>query len=238
MRNVQPLLRACGAAAVFGALACLLATATPADAKFKVSLRSTPKSAPAPSAPKPHAPASAPGARKGPGKVDVAEPSIVPDVHVTVRSRGFFDRLMDWLLWRRPAPAAPSIAQPPVARPVAAVPAPATTPTPVPAPVVPVVLPAPGPAAPVPAGTVQAEEKDKGTTGAPVPGWRRQEWSARGYVLHLKNGSAIPVGFYQDKGDQVVIPQYGGSYGLSKSMIARIVEVKDDGREVLASPRR
>jgi hypothetical protein len=111
------------------------------------------------------------------------------------------------------------MAQPPVPGPLVAVPAPAAAPTPVPAPVVPVVLPAPDPA-------------------APVPGWRRQVWSPRGYVLHLKNGSAIPVGFYQDKGDQVVIPQYGGSYGLSKSMIARIEEVKDDGRVVLASPRR
>jgi hypothetical protein len=96
----------------------------------------------------------------------------------------------------------------------------------------------PGPAALVPAGTVQAEEKDKGATAAPGPGWRRQEWNARGYVLHLKNGSAILVGFYLDKGDQVVIPQYGGSYGLSRSMIARIEEVKDDGREVAGLPRR
>jgi hypothetical protein len=101
-----------------------------------------------------------------------------------------------------------------------------------------VVLPAPGSAAPVPVATAQREEADKGASRAPVPGWQRREWSARGYILHLKNGSTIPVGFYQDKGDQVVIPQYGGSYGLSKSMIARIEEVKDDGREVLASPRR
>jgi hypothetical protein len=74
---------------------------------------------------------------------------------------------------------------------------------------------------------------------APVPGWRRrQDWNARGYLLHLKNGSTIPVWYYQDKGDQVVIPEYGGTYGLSKTMIARIEEVKDDGREVVGSPRR
>ena len=43
-----------------------------------------------------------------------------------------------------------------------------------------------------------------------------------GYVLHLTNGSRIPVAQYEEKGDQVMIAQRQGSSGLPKSHIARI----------------
>jgi hypothetical protein len=44
----------------------------------------------------------------------------------------------------------------------------------------------------------------------------------RGYVFHLTNGRTISVAHYEDRGEQVVISQRAGSYGLPKSIIARI----------------
>jgi hypothetical protein len=66
----------------------------------------------------------------------------------------------------------------------------------------------------------------------------RREATARGYAIHLKNGNMIPVPIYEDTGDEIVIAVYGGSYGLSKSLIARIEEIRDDGRGVVGSPKR
>jgi len=43
-----------------------------------------------------------------------------------------------------------------------------------------------------------------------------------GYVLHLTNGRTIPVASYEEKGDQVLVSQPQGSYGLPKTLIARI----------------
>jgi len=57
-----------------------------------------------------------------------------------------------------------------------------------------------------------------------------------GYVLHLTNGSSIPVASYEEKGDQVLIVQRQGTYGLPRSLVARI-ETREAEPEA-ASPGR
>lgn len=56
-------------------------------------------------------------------------------------------------------------------------------------------------------------------------GPRKQEATPRtpnGYILHLTNGRSVSVAAYEEKGDQLVIPWQGGSFGLHKLDIARI----------------
>jgi hypothetical protein len=43
-----------------------------------------------------------------------------------------------------------------------------------------------------------------------------------GYILHLTNGRSIPVAMYEERGDQVLVTQAQGTYGLPKTLIARI----------------
>jgi hypothetical protein len=60
-----------------------------------------------------------------------------------------------------------------------------------------------------------------------------QTSKSEGYILHLTNGRRMPVPYYQEKGDQVVIEQVNGRYSLPKSIIARI-EPRTAGTEVLS----
>lgn len=239
MRQTQSIRRAWGAAAGLGVLACLLLTASPADAKHKTKLPDTRNSAPAPCTPQAHPTTTPLDAFKASTKADPARPSATPEAPVNNRSRGFFARMLDWALWGKPAPAqvqatpqappqVPSVAPgsgPPAAqarppRPSVSVPAPVAEPEIawLSVPVAPAVLSGVPP-------RVRARPN-------------RQEVSVRGYVIHLKNGNRIPVAIYEDTKDEVVIAQYGGSYGLSKSLVARIEEVRDGGRGVGGSPWR
>ena len=208
---------------VAGAVLVLSLLAAPVDAKFKVKVKSTPKAASAPTVSKPHVP-------DAPNLQTKVEPGPrIPNVNVTVtpQNRGFVQRIWDWLFGRRPAPA-PAVAPTPVAPlasrpfPVAAAPA-----APVPPPVVmPVALPAVAPASPGAPGTVKKQEKEK-ELEFPTVQPSRPEPIIKGYIVHLKNGRRISTIHYEDKGDQVIIPQYGGTFGLSKSLIARIEIVKE-----------
>ena len=207
-----------------------LLLAAPVEAKFKVKIKSTPKAPSATSVSKSHVP----DVPKLHTKVETGPR--IPNMNVTVTShnRGFFQRLFNWVFfWRRPAPApAPAVA--PMA--------PAPTPGPVPPPavavapaapatppvVVPIALPAAAPVSPVARGAVQDQEQGKEKAWefpqvrAPKP-----EPIVKGYIVHLKNGRRISTIYYEDKGDQVVIPQHGGTFGLSKSLVARIEVVKE-----------
>lgn len=210
-------------------LASLL-VAAPVEAKFKVKLKSTPKTHSAPSVSKPHVP-DAPNMQT---KVETGPRMPNVNVRVTSYNRGFLQRIWDWLFGRKPAPApavapgapmpTPAPAAPLVARPpgVAVSPAaPATPPV-----IVPVAMPTAAPASPASSATAQGKELEKLPDLTPPP--PRPEPVVKGYILHLKNGRRISTFHYEDKGDQVIIPQHGGTYGLSKSLIARIEVVKEN----------
>jgi len=239
MRQTQSIRRAWGAAAGLGVLACLLLTASPADAKHKTKLPDTRNSAPTPCTTQAHPTISAPDASKASTKADPARPSTAPEAPVNNRSRGFFARMLDWVLWGKPAPA--QVRATPQAPPQVPSLAPGSVP------------PAaqarpPRPSVSVPARVAEPELAWLSVPVAPAvlsgvpPRVRarpnRQEVSVRGYVIHLNNGNRIPVALYEDTKDEVVIAQYGGSYGLPKSLVARIEEVRDDGRGAVGSPKR
>lgn len=217
-----------GAVVAFGVLAALLLVVSPVEARFKIKIRSTPKSPSAPSVSKPHVPSPTPEAPKALSKVDAGRSASAPQVSVAPQSRGFFDRILDWVLWRRPAPApvapapvAPAPAAPPPV--VAAAPAPPAT-APV---VVPVALPAAAPSTLGAQGSGPGQEKERQANTPPA--WQtRHAPVIKGYILHLTNGGRVSVAHYQEKGDEIVIPQRSGTFGLSKSMIARIEEVKEE----------
>lgn len=210
------------------AVLAIVLVAAPVEAKFKVKLKSTPKAPSAPSVSKPHVP-DAPNMQT---KVETGPRIPQVNVSVTSRNRGFFQRLLDWVFfWRRPAPApvAPAPAPAPMA-PLAARPpavavspaAPATPPV-----IVPVALPAAAPSSPTSSATAQGQGKELEKLPDLTPSPPRPEPVVKGYILHLKNGRRISTFHYEDKGDQVIIPQHGGTYGLSKSLIARIEVVKE-----------
>jgi len=209
------------------AILVLLLLAAPVEAEFK--LKSSPKAAFAPWLSKPHVPDT-------PNLQTKVEPGPrIPDVNVTVTShnRGFLQRLLDWVFfWRRPAPApvapapAPAPAAPLAARPPAAAVSPAAPAAP-PA-IVPVAVPAAAPLSSTSSATAQSQGKELEKLPDLTPPPPRPEPIVKGYILHLKNGRRISTFHYEDKGDQVVIPQHGGTYGLSKSLIARIEVVKEN----------
>lgn len=204
--------------------------AAPVEAKGKLKPKSAPKPSPAPVVNKPPLPSSVPDVPKVQTKLETG--SRLPPLNVTLTPprRGFFNRFFDWIFWwRRPAPV-PASAPPPVA-PVPASPpavavapaAPATPPV-----VVPVALPLAAPASPVARGTIQSQEQEKEKAWEfPQVRPPKPEPVVKGYIFHLKNGRRISTIHYEDKGDQVVIPQYGGTFGLSKALIARIEVVKE-----------
>jgi len=217
------------AVVAFGVLAALLLVDPPAEARFKIKLPSMPRPRSAPSVSKPHVPSPTPEAPKALSRVEAGRSVSAPQVSVAPQSRGFFDRILDWVFWRRPAPvpvapapAAPSPTPPPV---VAAAQAPPTK-----APnVVPVTLPSATPSALGVQGSSPAPGQEKEGQANTPPAWQtRPAPIIKGYVLHLTNGRRISVAHYQEKGDEVVIPQRSGTFGLSKSMIARIEEVKEE----------
>jgi hypothetical protein len=206
--------------------------AAPVEAASKVKLKSTPKAASTPSVSKPHVP-DAPNMQT---KVETGPRIPHVNVSVTSQDRRFFQRIWDWLFGRKPAPASsPAPAAPaPAPAPLATVAAPpsavAVTPAaPVRPPVaVPVPVPAAAPASPTPSPTAQGQGKELEKLPDLTPPPARPEPVVKGYILHLKNGRRISTFFYEDKGDQVVILQHGGTYGLSKSLIARIEVVKEN----------
>ncbi len=218
-----------------GVLAVVALAVPPAEARVRVSIRSAPKPRVSPSVPRPHVP-EAPKVRLNTPSgrpVSVSAPSAAP------AQRGVFGRFWDWLLGRKPAPApAPQVAQ--------AAPA-ATTTANMMAPV-PSGRQSAGPGSP----TAQDQEKQRapgaGTNMSMAVavkqafGTREAEAAQRngarpvaltsaaakpapkpfGYILHLTNGSRIPVAQYEERGDQVMVALQQGSYGLPKSQIARI----------------
>jgi hypothetical protein len=205
-----------------------LLVAAPVEAKFKIKLKSTPKAASAPTVSKPHVP-DAPNMQT---RVETGPRIPHVNVSVTSQNRGFFQRIWDWLFGRKPAPApaapapAPAPVAPLTARPpaVGASPAaPATPPV-----IVPVAMPGAAPAAPTSSATAQGQDKELERLPDLTPPPPRPEPIVKGYIIHLKNGRRISTSYYQDKGNEVVIPQHGGTYGLSKSLIARIEVVKEN----------
>ncbi len=219
-----------------------LLLAAPVEAKFKVKTKSSPKAPSAPSVSAPHVP-DAPKVQTNTVETGLRIPQV--NVSVTSRTRGFFQWIWDRVFGRKPAPAptpavAPVIPAPapaPVAsapkpvsvRPTAvagAPPAPASAPVPV---VVPVALPAAAPSAPGAQATLQNKETEATDKLPEFPTVEpsKPEPVVKGYIVHLKNGRRIPTVNYEDKGRQVVIPWYGGSFGLSKALIKRIEVVKE-----------
>lgn len=223
-----------------GVLAVLALAAPSAEARFKVKISSTPKPHATPTVSKPHTAAPKPDAPKAPTGIETASRVSVQVASRAPDNRGFFRRVWDWLLGRKPVPA-------PQAPPQAVATAPTAPATPgVVMPVVPVRMAAPLPPGVQPPGL--EPEKDKQRAGGMDE--RLQKLSARietetrtkqtaagsglssaqgqpalrpsGYILHLTNGRSIRVAYYEERGDQVVIPQMQGSYGLHKSLIARI----------------
>jgi hypothetical protein len=93
---------------------------------------------------------------------------------------------------------------------------------------VPVAVAATAPASPAPSATAQSQIKELEKLPDLTPPPPRPEPIVKGYILHLKNGRRISTAYYQDKGNEVVIPDHGGTYGLSKSLIARIEVVKEN----------
>jgi hypothetical protein len=225
-------------------LGMLVLAAPSAEARFRVKLPSMPKPRSAPTVSKPHTTLPRPDAPKAHININTASKISGPVAARAPDNRGFFGRLWDRLLGRRPEPAqAPSQTAPHA---VAAAPAAPATPGVV-VPVVPV-RPVTGLLPPGVQSTGQEQEKDKrgvagleeslqqlsakfetearrgqGTGGSAMsPGQGRPTQRPNGYILHLTNGRSIPVAHYEEKGDQVVIPQLQGSYGLQKSLISRI----------------
>ncbi len=230
-----------------GVLAVVALAVPPAEARVRVSIRSTPRPHVSPSVPKPHVPEApkvhlnVPSGRP----VSVSTPSAAP------AQRGFFGRFWDWMLGRKPAPApAPQVAQ--------AAPAPANVVVPFPS-----VQPSGGPAASLPRAHGLPQDQDAQRTatpgGAPAAattaggpniaaalnqafGTQEAQAAQRNgarpvaltsaaerptpkpssYVLHLANGSRISVPQYEERGDQVVVAQRQGSYGIPRSQIVRI----------------
>lgn len=207
-----------GAGLTVGVLTVLLLAPGPVEARFKIKFRSSPKAPSAPTVSKPHVPSPSSNLPKPHTKVETGRPLPGPQVSVAPPSRGFFQRMFDWILWRRPAPAPAPVAPAPAAPPVvAAKPAPATPPL-----VLPVALPAVASSPPAAQG---AGNTPPALDSPPAP-------RIKGYVLHLTNGRSIRVPFFQEKGGQLVIPEQAGSYGLSKSLVARIEELREDANVI------
>jgi hypothetical protein len=222
------------------AVLAILLIAAPVEAKFKAKVKSGPKAPSAPSVSMPHVP-DAPKPQ-----TDFDRALRIPRVNVSVTSqtRGYFQRIWDWLFGRRPAPApTPAVAPAtPAPRPAPVAPAPAPAPAPPSAVAVtpaapgtaPVIVPVALPGAVPPAPGAQAALQDKeGKAPDKLPELPTVEPSkpepvVKGYIVHLKNGRRIPTIHYEDKGRQVVIPWYGGTFGLSKSLIKRIEVVKEN----------
>ena len=210
-----------------GLLVILMLTAAPTEARFKIKLKSTPKPSPAPILSKPHIPAPRPDAPKARPTVETASRVPAPGVSRVSDNRGFFSRMWDWLLWRKPMPAP---APQPAPQAVATAPGPPAAPGVV-VPILPVRA-APGTAISGNQATGPEQEKEKRRAGSLEESLRKMSVKTEpqprpaptptGYILHLTNGRAITVANYEDKGDQVVIPQMRGTYGLHKSLIARI----------------
>lgn len=213
------------------AVLALLLFAAPVEAKFKLKPKSAPKPSPARVVDKSPLPSSVPDAPKVQTKLESDSRIPFLNIRVTPPRRGFLNRLYDWIFWwRRPAPvpaSAPASAPPPVAPVPASPPAVAVAPAaPVTPPViVPVAVPAAAPASSGTPGTAKSQEKEK-RLEFPTVQPDQPELVVKGYIVHLKNGRRITTIHYEDKGDQVIVPQYGGSIGLSKSLIARIEVVK------------
>jgi hypothetical protein len=91
----------------------------------------------------------------------------------------------------------------------------------------PVPVPSAAPASPAPIATAQAQGRELEALPDLTPAPPRPEPVVKGYILHLKNGRRISTFHYEEKGGQIVIPQHGGTYGLSKSLISRIEVVKE-----------
>lgn len=217
-----------------------LLLAAPVEAKFKVKTKSTPNTPSAPSVSAPHVP-DAPKVQTNTVETGLRIPQV--NVSVTSRSRGFFQWIWDRVFGRKPAPA-PTPAVAPVTPAPARAPV-ASTPTPVPVPpsavtvapaapakppvIVPVALPAAAPSAPGAQATLQNKETEATDKLPEFPTVEpsKPEPVVKGYIVHLKNGRRIPTVHYEDKGRQVVIPWYGGSFGLSKALIKRIEVVKE-----------
>jgi hypothetical protein len=210
------------------AVLAILLVAAPVGAKFKVKLKSTPKAASAPSVSKPHVP-DAPNMQT---KVETGPRIPNVNVRVTSYNRGILQRIWDWLFGRKPAPApvapapAPAPMAPLAARPTAVAVSPAAPATP--PVIVPVAMPAAAPASPASSATAQGQGKELEKLPDLTPPPPRPEPIVKGYIIHLKNGRRISTSYYQDKGNEVVIPQHGGTYGLSKSLVARIEVVKEN----------
>lgn len=64
--------------------------------------------------------------------------------------------------------------------------------------------------------------REQGAAGAGQDRSDRPAPKPSGYMLHLTNGRSIPVASYEEKGDQVLVFQPQGSYGLPKTLVARI----------------
>lgn len=219
-----------GAVLAFGILAALLLTVAPVEARFKIRLRSTPKSPSAPVVSRPHVPSPAPSVPKAQAnKLEVGRVASAPQFSVASQDRGFFQRILDWILWRRPAPA-PAVT-PALASPVAAAPSPPAPPVVAAAPAPPSApLLAPGTLAPVAPFPLRVPDTAGGQEKQPnaVQTLHTQRTPViKGYILHLTNGRTIPVAHYEEKGGEVVIPQRAGSFGLSRSSITRIEEVRE-----------
>ncbi len=214
------------ATAALGVLAVVALAVPPSEARVRVSIRSTPKHHVSPSVPKPHVP-EAPKVRLNTPSgrpVSLSAPSAAP------ARRGFFGRTWDWLLGRKPAPA-------PAAATTANIMAP-----------VPSGCQSAGPGSP----TAQDQEKQRAPgagTNMSMAVAVKQAFGTReagaaqrngarpaalasaaekpvpkpsGYILHLTNGSRITVPHYEERGDQVMVAQRQGSYGIPRSQVARI----------------
>jgi hypothetical protein len=207
------------------------AVAAPGEAASKVKLKSTPKAAPTPPVSKPHLP----DASTMQTKVEPAPRIPQVNISVTSQNRGVFQRIWDWLFGRKPAPASSPSPAAPAPAPFATVAAPpsavaATPASPMRPPIavpVPVAVAATAPASPAPSATAQSQIKELEKLPDLTPPPPRPEPIVKGYILHLKNGRRISTAYYQDKGNEVVIPDHGGTYGLSKSLVARIEVVKE-----------
>ncbi|HYB72723.1 MAG TPA: hypothetical protein VED18_05070 [Candidatus Sulfotelmatobacter sp.] len=226
----------------FGALAILamLALAVPSvEARVRISIRSIPKPHPSVPVGRVHAP----DAPKVNLKAPAARSISAPLASAAPAKRGIFGRFWDWLRGRKPE-VTPAVQVANAAPP----PTPAAAPNIVVS--IPSARPPAAPAAPAAPPAGQAPEQDArraaGLGGAAAPagaaaaaagsvnptpaaaqafgaqGAQRPAPRIYGYILHLTNGRSIAVARYEERGDQVMIPQPGGAYGLPRSSIARI----------------